>query len=402
MTVYVYSFDFDGCLANEEYQSNGGDIIKANQHLLNEIKNTSKNENDRVITLIGSDRQSHEIDLIKQKTNHTASCFTEIKKVADEIESEFDPFLLADIYGVIDNEGNNGDPLPQGTSFARAVNPDNQESHGRWRSDKGMLTLLHAQINKIAKQFPGERIVFNFFNAKPEILNYLEMFIGREREILPNVSLKLITYKGKKIQRIATIEGTGDIDYHYYKTVKAIADKVRNKQMGDGLSSQINTIDTIEPQDIIQFRASCRSNTPFKEEFTLKFDSILRLLRTKITEWNEFNNQLKYGDSIDATRALRNNLDSNYLQANEGEITIVDFTDNCITAINNARPVLEKHRGMKQILGNLALAIAGLGVFYVAAGLINLVATGGKNFLFFKTNTSKILDQLENQISPML
>ncbi|MDP3268060.1 MAG: hypothetical protein Q8M40_03340 [Legionella sp.] len=403
MTVYVYSFDFDGCLANEEYQSNGGDIIKANQNLLNKIKNTSRNVNDTVMTLIGSDRQSHEMDLINQNTNHTASCFTEIKKVADEIGSEFDPFLLSDIYGVIDNEGQNGDPLPQGTSFARAVNPDNQESHGRWRSDQGKLTLLYAQINKISKQFPDEKIVFNFYNAKPEILDKLKKYIGNDRGILPlDVRLELIPYTGSTMQHIATIEGTGETDYHYYKTVKTIAERCLTEQNEDGISKPINPVSVVTTEDIKNFAESFRLNRTFTNDFNSKLNQLSHLLFIKIGFWSEFDKPEKYGEAIKAANVLRDNLDMYYSNADHGEMSMSDFKNKWIAEINNARPALEKHRGMKQILGNLALAVAGLGVFYVAAGLINLMATGGRNFLFFKTNTAKILDQLENQISPML
>ena len=80
----------------------------------------------------------------------------------------------------------------------------------------------------------------------------------------------------------------------------------------------------------------------------------------------------------------------------EEKIDIQTFKNSCTDAIKVARPELEKHRGWKQVLGNLALAVVGVGVLYVIAGLINKAVTG--NFLFFKTDSANKIDQLEQSI----
>ncbi|KTD61320.1 effector protein B, substrate of the Dot/Icm secretion system [Legionella santicrucis] len=75
----------------------------------------------------------------------------------------------------------------------------------------------------------------------------------------------------------------------------------------------------------------------------------------------------------------------------------------CHQAIKKARPELETHRGWKQVFGNLALAIVGLGIGYVAAGLINLAVTG--HFLFFNTDSGNKLNDMEkvvNQTVPVV
>lgn len=73
------------------------------------------------------------------------------------------------------------------------------------------------------------------------------------------------------------------------------------------------------------------------------------------------------------------------------------FKRRCIEAIKTARPELERHRGWKQVLGNLALAVIGLGVFYVAAVLINKATTG--KFLFFKTDSAIKIDRLQRAVT---
>ncbi len=72
------------------------------------------------------------------------------------------------------------------------------------------------------------------------------------------------------------------------------------------------------------------------------------------------------------------------------------FRTICIQEINTARTILETHHGWKQVLSNVGLAIAGLGIGYVLAGLINKKTTG--NFLFFGADFPKKLDVLENTV----
>ncbi|BBB15772.1 uncharacterized protein RVIR1_13250 [Candidatus Rickettsiella viridis] len=79
------------------------------------------------------------------------------------------------------------------------------------------------------------------------------------------------------------------------------------------------------------------------------------------------------------------------------KISTQTFREQCFQAIQTAKPELEKHRGWKQVLGNLALAILGLGIFYVAAGLIHKGISG--KFLFFNnTNSAKKLATLDKTI----
>ena len=80
------------------------------------------------------------------------------------------------------------------------------------------------------------------------------------------------------------------------------------------------------------------------------------------------------------------------------EISEQAFKSSCTDAINRARPALEAF-GWKEILGNLVLAILGLGVFYAAAGLINYSTKG--HFLFFRMDAAQKTDVLEEKISEM-
>lgn len=78
----------------------------------------------------------------------------------------------------------------------------------------------------------------------------------------------------------------------------------------------------------------------------------------------------------------------------------IEFKKNCDQAIKNSRGILEQHRGFKQLLGNLALAIIGLGVFYGIAVGINYV--NNKSLFFkFKTDSEKVVIGLEQSIDKL-
>lgn len=75
------------------------------------------------------------------------------------------------------------------------------------------------------------------------------------------------------------------------------------------------------------------------------------------------------------------------------------FVTRCLVSMNKVRSELETHRGWKQILGNLALALAGLLVGYALAVAVNKYTTG--RYLFFRTDAAQKLDTLENTLRPV-
>ncbi|MDP3268619.1 MAG: type IV secretion protein Dot [Legionella sp.] len=100
-----------------------------------------------------------------------------------------------------------------------------------------------------------------------------------------------------------------------------------------------------------------------------------------------------------SAKQLYTTINKLYENLSSGAINIQIFKEQSTQSINKHRPELEKHRGWKQLLGNLALAVAGMGVLYCVAGLINKAATG--RFLFFKTDSAKKIEQLERSIKSM-
>ena len=105
----------------------------------------------------------------------------------------------------------------------------------------------------------------------------------------------------------------------------------------------------------------------------------------------------KNGNDVaaDAANVLHGKITASAKQFFNHAIRESVFKSQCTQAVDEARPALEKF-GLKEILSNLVLAILGLGVVYLAACVINKAATG--NFLFFRTDASKALDALEEEV----
>ncbi|RUQ82093.1 hypothetical protein [Legionella septentrionalis] len=69
------------------------------------------------------------------------------------------------------------------------------------------------------------------------------------------------------------------------------------------------------------------------------------------------------------------------------------FRQTCQAAIDKARPELERHRGLKEILTNLAIALVTLGVAF----LVNYAITG-RFFFHPATASEKILNKTSKAI----
>ena len=81
---------------------------------------------------------------------------------------------------------------------------------------------------------------------------------------------------------------------------------------------------------------------------------------------------------------------------------VESYTTHCQTLINTNKEIFAHHRNVNYILANIALAIAGLGVLYLAAGLMNLAVTKGNNFLFFKeTKTCSLVSKMKENLDEM-
>lgn len=234
MTIDVYSFDFDGCLANIDYlSSDKKDIIKSNQHVLDLIKQSA----NRLIVFVGSNRQSFYDDYTNSYDNSRGSCYSAIQTISNYLGAILDKFLLTDIY-------NN---LASGTAFNEALahldehlkdyksdTIANNPPFPNWIHDESKLTILYAQMHKVALEHSEELIEFNFVDDRADLLENLHTYFIKYPELIPqNVRLNLKRYNGEPnlseqeldlfIKHYEPVQGIGRLDFNYPNTVIQIA-----------------------------------------------------------------------------------------------------------------------------------------------------------------------------------
>lgn len=141
------------------------------------------------------------------------------------------------------------------------------------------------------------------------------------------------------------------------------------------------------------------------------FDPLLKTKKFKMTffieEKEKFLQQLELLDQLSnkltkkekrAAKAFHHGLDqaSKIYFQNPTPSNYLNFKTTCNSLIDEARSVLDTSCGLKQILGNIALAIIGLGVFYLAAICYNKATTG--RFLFFPPAAAHRIDAIETAL----
>lgn len=242
MTVRVLSFDFDGCLFNQAYiESSDKDVLFHNRAFLDAIKcdNVLYSKN---IVFVGSNRQSFALDLLNYyaQYRYKGSCYPALRKIADDLDAELDSFLVADIFG----------NLEAGVSFSLGVKADPNDNHADCKFDMTKVSILYAQMHKIAYENPKEPIAFEFFDDKGEILGSLEHFYNKYPELMPeNVCLRLNHYAGKNLSKRVEIPGTGFIDSNYRQTVKDMV-QIASRAVGiadEDVMGNINVMRFVTP-----------------------------------------------------------------------------------------------------------------------------------------------------------
>lgn len=91
-----------------------------------------------------------------------------------------------------------------------------------------------------------------------------------------------------------------------------------------------------------------------------------------------------------------------YMSLTQFNQCVEQYATDCQALIDTSKENFAHHRNINYILANVALAIAGLGVVYLAACIVNLAVTQGNNFLFFKeTKTSSLVRAVEENLNEM-
>lgn len=473
MAIRVLSFDFDGCLFNPTYtdkllkptesepteskpteskirpffEKKGSyelnkqlkSIIESNKEFLEKIKNQNKNYG-KVYALVGSNRQSFAVDQSNSFRNNTGTCTHAIIHLSDWLGVILDKFLLADIYG----------NKQSGASFGLILEEiekreprtfKNVSEHDDFAFDKTKVTILYAQMHKIARENPGEQIVFDFYDDKLGILQALSKFYLENPYLIPsNVTLNLNQYLGESVpeEPMFQIQGKGFIDIGYGQTVKDLVSQALAKEhpgldiasvckkgkefcvASNAEPKLLKNRKLIEPgsSDVsVDLLSQINSEGKASGDAVGKF--LLSLCAIKMKEKELLNKRTlaadgspqkaSYENAAAATKALYDGIFSalnQYSQDGNKE----NFKQNVGHLIEGAKnSELKYHRGyLKQILCYTGLAIlavltiATAGLAYGVAGGVNYACNGQ---FFFKPNVNtdsvnKVLD-LEEAVNEL-
>lgn len=412
MTIRVLSFDFDGCLFNKNYiESKNKNVIESNSAFLNKIKLENQGFS-KVYTLVGSNRQSEAVD--KVNAYRKGSCFPAIEQVNDYLGAIHDPFLLADVFG----------DLPAGISYVRARDEDYDGKHEDWLFDESKVTVLYAQMHKIAAENPHESIIFDFYDdrgngvkSEEDILEKLHVFYNESKELMPsNLRLRLHHYAGELVTPIAEIKGTGFIDENYRETVKDLSQQAVNGY-NDGIYKAIHVAEKAEPKELKNRKAVSKDPLVLgaKADFTHALNKLLEKAQILSHEARKRYNVLirkdaqnpeyqSYHAAAEAAYELHTSLFRASLEfyKNPDKALFKKSTDEAIEKALNSE--LKNHRGhLKHILNYAMLAVlvilsvATLGLAYAIAGGIHY-AINREFFFSTKMNTdsvNKVLDMKE-------
>lgn len=144
---------------------------------------------------------------------------------------------------------------------------------------------------------------------------------------------------------------------------------------------------------------------PMLNEFEAVFQQHLEKLKEKVTRFytisqnRKENHTGKYyqaGQEVLWLYVKLTHAFNAYLISDKEEAAFWAFQTSCHDAIRQEKyfGTLEQHRGAKLLLGNIGLAIAGVGIFYAIATCVNWYING--NFLFFnRTDTGETIENIQ-------
>ncbi|HHF7374169.1 hypothetical protein [Legionella bozemanae] len=212
--IKIASIDWDGCLSHASYQT----AVKADFHnkpeerrkfpdlciehnplLINKLKELGINK-----IMVGSNRQDIRGDssdtYVREKETiyQTGSSYPNLQEIATHIGAEFDTFLLGDLYSGLEP----GATHKAAIALQKDYNypPDFKcategKKVSEWEFEKNKISLIYAQIQKLALQHPNDEVEYTFFDDRKEILEAIENFFRANPEMIPgNVKIKTYRY----------------------------------------------------------------------------------------------------------------------------------------------------------------------------------------------------------------
>jgi hypothetical protein len=374
-------------------------VIESNQAFFDELKRVNA-DYSKTTLFIGSNRQSRMTDIGNYYagdgyTTYTkGSAFNAIKKIRDYLNDEsdsvvFDPLLLADVYG----------DLEAGVAFESVFSPIVDEmSQANWVFDETKLSLVYAQMHKLAAENPNEAIEFAFYDDRVDILGSLETYFKQNPRSIPsNVTLSLNHYDGAKAEVLFNLKGEGTIDEDYRKTVLKMEEETRQIQRGYRFTEKYHFSSVINDEIIDKIRKTHISN----EELELRnFETVLRdaqlNFKSKIKSFKQ--QAIEPFEALKGNDTQKNTVLCSFIQeikeattdlSNKQTPTHADlavFKRACTKSIDKADVTLRYHKNWAPLVQNLLACLTIIGLIPACYSLYKRHTEG--RYAFFDNTKS--------------
>jgi len=278
--IKVLSLDFDGCIFNHAYMTNplqANRLLATNARLIDQLtKEIEQEEYDEVIFMVGSNRQSKSVDTLGANLYGSGSCYPALMQLCEEFQKRtkakcrVDGLLLADIYG----------NRRLGENFHKALSEDKNYPYFKHIQDTSKLTMLYAQIHKIASENPDAEIDFDFYDDRSDIIENLH-FLADHPDLFPrNVKFTAHLYNGTDPIEDFSMSGTGQIDHCYQMNTKRLVETAGIKITPNHFSGGHDILNNIvaNSQTISSFESFKKERQITPLDVSLKKDKTIDLL----------------------------------------------------------------------------------------------------------------------------
>lgn len=228
--IRVISPSYENCLVYSNVKYSDENLVKSACGIIKHIQDQSVTSKvHEIIVMTGSGRQSVNSDKwasdIRSGNPNTGSVFPAMHAFSKILEKTMpstlcrqDTFIMSNLYKMEDFN----------KDYPKEVSPG-------WVYDHSRITILYAQMHKIASENRDAKITFEFYDYNIKRLEQLKRFFSDNPLLIPrNVSLCLNRYNNASASVVgdnpAKIDGTGIIDNNYVDSVKLMAELCGNKR----------------------------------------------------------------------------------------------------------------------------------------------------------------------------
>ncbi|KTC89078.1 hypothetical protein [Legionella cincinnatiensis] len=242
-----------------------------------------------------------------------------------------------------------------------------------------------------------------FNEVKNETLDSLcEKFLNSPNAMLEGTVIHLF-YDRAHIEAALeqdTVITIGKVDYHYQDIFRTMVNKITSapEKYPACAKEQFDLRFTLVMNDLEKRKKEFEPDSLIISlDAKIQFLNLLHEIKNKATAFKN-NNQPEAAKVASQLHTRLFTASMEYFKAQYvTQKNYKIFNELCTNAIDEARPVLEKHRGWKDFFAKLIVGIATLGIVPAALAIKSKIQTGSFSFRLLKTASQKQLDCIEEQ-----